>query len=319
MTRNDVHAPSSPDFDPQAYRCVGVFDNVPEWLNAAERKFQMTLVNSLIVDGYRSGHGSNDNCGHCGARIRYAALMVRDDVKEFIYIGETCLDGRFEMTKGEFDALRKAAALDREAHAKREALAALYAAHPILVLATYSDSIKNAGLEFETDEDGWTTDKRNSSFAMQTRTGKQFSIIFDISQKAARYGSVSDAQVALVTRLFAQIEEAARRLETREADNAALIATGVVAPEGRIVVTGVIAAQKAIEGDYGTTYKMLVVTEAGWRVWVTEPGSISPFKGDTVRFTATLTRSDDDALFAFGSRPAKAEILVSAYREDQGE
>ena len=317
MTRTDVHAPSSPDFDPQAYRCVGVFDNAPEWSSPAERKFQMTLVNSLIADGYRSGHGSSDNCGHCGARIRYAALMVRDDVHEFIYIGETCLDGRFEMTKGEFDTLRKNAALDREAHAKREALAAMYAESPILVLATYSDNIKNVGLEFETDEDGWTTEKRNSSFAMKTRTGKQFSIIYDISEKIIRYGSVSEAQVALVARLFGQIEEAARRLATRDADTAALIATGIVAPEGRTVVTGVVAAQKAIEGDYGVSYKMLVVTAAGWRVWVTEPASISPSKGDTVRFTATLTRSNDDALFAFGSRPAKAEVLVSAYQESE--
>jgi hypothetical protein len=95
------------------------------------------------------------------------------------------------------------------------------------------------------------------------------------------------------------------------------------APEGRVEVEGVIVATKTYESDFGTTEKMTVLADAGFKVFVTIPNSIAyaernddgsytmpAGRGDRVRFTATFERSNDDATFAFGKRPAKAEIVA---------
>ena len=97
------------------------------------------------------------------------------------------------------------------------------------------------------------------------------------------------------------------------------------APEGRSVVEGIIVATKTYESDFGSTEKMTVLADAGFKVFVTIPNSIAfhqqredgsydapAGRGDRVRFTATFERSNDDSTFAFGKRPAKAEILARA-------
>jgi hypothetical protein len=106
--RRDIHAPAAAGFDPAAYRLVGCFDaqDAISNLELAEARGR------LSGDGYRLGNGSNCNCGHCGAAIRYSALLVRDDVREFIHVGEVCLDNRFQaLTKEEFKRLRETARL----------------------------------------------------------------------------------------------------------------------------------------------------------------------------------------------------------------
>jgi hypothetical protein len=306
--RTDIHRPASEDFDPQAYQCVGVFDTQSEWPD--DRVARLGAVNALIAQGYRSGAGNSNQCGHCGAHIRYAALMAREDVHEWIFVGETCLGGRFEMTKAEFDTLRKTAALNGERVARKVRLDALYATYPDLVWATYSYNISEAGARYAEDQYGHLSPVRNSSFADRAKLGSVFFILSDISDNVRRYGEISEKQAALVSKLLAQVEEAEARMVAREAANAALVAKGVSAPSGRIVVEGTVVAQKSVEGDYGVTFKMLVLTDAGWKVWVTEPSSINPTKGDRVRFTATITPSSDDVLFSFGSRPSKASIIA---------
>lgn len=110
------------------------------------------------------------------------------------------------------------------------------------------------------------------------------------------------------------------------------------APEGRVVVTGEIVSAKLVEGDYGTSYKVLVKDDQGFKVWVSlpkaqadeayeqwfethpEPYTYGPacwflgiqgnegdqgIKGRRITFTATLQPSSDDVSFAFGSRPTK--------------
>lgn len=116
MARTDIHRPSSSDFDPEAYDCLGVFDLHPEDGNNRQR---VELVRTLREGGYKlaahqQARGSGQ-CGHCGAHIRYAALMAHEASMELIYVGETCLLGRFEaLTKAEFQRLRQAAALNAE-------------------------------------------------------------------------------------------------------------------------------------------------------------------------------------------------------------
>ena len=139
--RTDIHRPSSPDFDPQAYDFYGVFDNHPDPMQAAAQgPLRQQAVAALVERGLRFGAGSSSQCGHCGAHIRYAALMVREDVKEFIFVGEDCLDNRFDsLTKDEFQRLRKAAALNADRVRKSERVAKVYADNPGLEQALATD------------------------------------------------------------------------------------------------------------------------------------------------------------------------------------
>ena len=128
--------------------------------------------------------------------------------------------------------------------------------------------------------------------------------VADVLARGLQYGSISDAQLASIIAAPARKAERAARFE-------ALAASGVLAPTGRVVITGTVQSTKYKTSNYGTVEKMVVTTDAGWKVYCSVPadleGSLS--RGDVVEFTATLTPSDDDPTFAFGSRPAKARVL----------
>lgn len=113
------------------------------------------------------------------------------------------------------------------------------------------------------------------------------------------------------------------------------------APEGRVSVTGEILSARMIEGDYGTTYKILVKDDQGFKVWCSIPkaqadeafdeyyethserNTYGPacwllgadgtdeegVVGRRITFMATLQPSRDDVGFAFGKRPTKGSWL----------
>lgn len=271
ITRTDVHRPSSPQFDPQAYRFVGVFDNNA---NPLRRK---TIVSDLIDRGYQYGAGGSSQCGHCGAHIRYTALLVRDDVQEFIFVGEDCLDNRFSgLSKHDFQRLRKEAALNRDRERKSAKVAAIYAANPGL-------------------EDALATDHY---------------IVSNIKWRLERYGEISDKQIALVFKIQQQQAECAVVQAKREEEKQALIDKGVSVPEGRIKVTGKVLSIKEVDGQFGLQIKMLVQSDEGWKVWGTLPSSLGDARvGTVVTFIGTVSASNDDPVFGFFSRPIKGEIL----------
>ena len=104
------------------------------------------------------------------------------------------------------------------------------------------------------------------------------SFAWRLVDSAKDYGKLSEKQLALVIRNIAEAKERdERRAEIRaldEARKAQLLADGVMAPEGKVVVTGVIRSIKEKESQFGTTLKMLVETAEGWKVW----GSLPTFK-----------------------------------------
>lgn len=83
------------------------------------------------------------------------------------------------------------------------------------------------------------------------------------------------------------------------------------APSGKVVVQGKVISTKMTPNAYGGwDDKMLVEHADGWRVWVTKAAALGVVeKGWVVEFTATLTPSDDDKFFAYGSRPSKASVI----------
>jgi len=94
------------------------------------------------------------------------------------------------------------------------------------------------------------------------------------------------------------------------------------APAGRVVVTGEITSTKVVENDFGVSYKILVKDDQGFRIYVSIPkaqaeqaeeelglGWLPQVVGRRITFTATLSPSQDDASFGFGSRPTKGAWL----------
>lgn len=313
-TRTDIHRPSSEDFDPEAYQCWGVYDNYPDWPNPAERQNRREQLDFLRNLGYTLGAGSSGQCGHCGAAIRYAALMVRADVKEFIWVGEICLWGRFEsLTKIEFQELRKAAKLNREREAKRDLLAKFYDDHPLLVWLSYYFDIEDANTNRTTfSDDGKPSGGDLAWWAWYD------SFLADLAWQLARKGELSEKQVAAAEKALVRDterhdQELARKV-VQDQEKADLVTNGVKVPEGRVVIEGEVISVKCYDGYMpGTSViKITVKSDEGWRVWGSEPtfqDRNGVEKGDRIRFTATVIPSEDDQLFGKFKRPAKAEVL----------
>jgi hypothetical protein len=238
----------------------------------------MEAINRLIDQGYSRGPGSSHQCGHCGAHLRYSALMVREDVKQYIHVGETCLDNRFELTKGEFAKLREQSRLNRERATRADRIANLCSEHPLLAWLTYVPNLDN-GSEFL-----WSL-----SDQLQ-RKGELSERQIDAAEKAiVRDTERNDARIA---------REQAEALEVRE-----------IAPCGRVEVSGEVLTTKVQESMYGDTLKMLVKDSRGFKVWSSVPSGLDASRGDRVKFTATLTPSNDDPYFAYAKRPSKAELV----------
>jgi hypothetical protein len=272
-TRTDIHRPSSEQFDPQQYDCLGVFDLSPEWGDNGAR---MRAVNRAVESGASfagAPHGSGQ-CSHCGTRIRYAALMLHVPTRTLLYVGETCLDVRFSQTKAEFQRTRREAIARQVRGERRARIDAMIAEHPLLAWLTYGQ---------------YTI---NNSF------------LFDVGRKFLLYGELTPRQIEAVERAIIR--------DTQEDDRRAAAAAAVTepAPTGRVVVEGTLATIRTQDGYYGPTVKMRVVTDAGWAVWCPLPSGLSGAnKGARVRFTATLTPSDDDPTFAYGKRPTLAAVV----------
>ncbi len=131
-------------------------------------------------------------------------------------------------------------------------------------------------------------------------------IVSDIRGRAARYGSISTKQAGLVFRLAREQAEYAERRAAEEARAAA--APDV--PEGRYTLTGEVLTTKWQESRYGTTLKMLVLDDCGFKVWGSVPSHLDDLeRGERIRFDATVERSDDDPKFGFFKRPTKAQRL----------
>jgi len=307
--RTDIHRPSAPEFNPADYQCEGVFDLHRE---EGDHHYRHQVVTALRAQGHSfagAPHGSHQ-CSHCGAYLRYAALMLHTPSGTLMYVGETCLDNRFDsLTQDEFARLRAAAKLNTERRNLRERFAELCEQYPVLAYASYAQNIGDAGATDGVDGAG--------SFLWVTRTGDKIATMLDITGKARRYCSISPAQAAYLNRIMGWLDEAEQRRAAREAQRAATLATGVTLPtEGRQVVTGEIVAISIKDNDYGVRIVMTVRDDRGFTVWGTLPSSLDPghgsldnLRGKRVTLTAAIEASDRDPLFGFIKRPTKASYL----------
>lgn len=110
-------------------------------------------------------------------------------------------------------------------------------------------------------------------------------------------GWISDKRLAFgacVTRAYDRAMAEAAKVANPPTDKA---------PEGRVTVEGTVISTRHVEDDFGGCWKMLVELSTRARVWCSVPGGCAGRPGETVKFTATFTRSDKDEFFSFGSRP----------------
>lgn len=306
-TRTDVHAPVN--LVTEDYDYFGSYDNgtaseKPDYLAFRQLRAAYLGIQASGVYG-----DSNQKCDHCGAFIRYGAILLHTPTSTYITVGETCLDNRFELATADFQALRKAAALNRERRSLAQRVEEFCQDNPVAVWATYAYNMQDGGLTYEVTDDFDGQTYTRGGMAEYIKAGKAFYILGDLGYKLGRYGSLSPAQVTLVGKLLDQISERYERQVRWDADKAAAKADAQDAPEGRVRVTGEVVSTKWVENDFGGTLKMLVKADEGYTVWMSVPSSLDLAKGD--RFTAMvkLERAKDDSKHAFGSRPTKAEKL----------
>lgn len=301
--RTDAHAPSAEAFDPQKYEPVAVvqgFSRIP-----AHQESINKMEEELRDQGYTLGNGDRGHCGHCGTRISYAAVLKRPDIKEFIYVGETCLSNRFSesgngwaefsngttfsMTKRKFDLLRKENRLNRARQKRADSKAKLLELNP----------------ELKVLEDPNNLPVHASSFTKS------------IARQLHEKGTLTNNQIAavkeaLVTdkKKYLEEQEEARK---REAEKAAT----PPAPLGEYTFLSKILKITTRESKFGyrnVEHKMLVKSSEGWTVWLTAPASIrnQAKVGDNVYLTADLTPTADDPKHAWGSRPREITLIPSS-------
>lgn len=287
-TRTDIHRPSADEFDPTDYQFMGCYylggpsvaASVLFPAAESDRDRHREALESLKAQGYQPAgvHGWR-RCTHCGAGLSYVALMVHEPTKTYLHISEDCLDNRFELdSKASFQRLRKQIAESRKAGRKAARLAELCDAHPLLIELTYNQPGTSV-------------------------SGNNF--LGDVAGRFIHSGELSEAQIDAVERsLLRGMEWQAQR----DAQQAAR----KPAPSGRVTVRGTVTSTKQVENDFGMVWKMGVLSDDGYQVWVSIPRELDDHdiaRGMRVEFTARLKPSENDYTFAYGSRPTKASLL----------
>jgi hypothetical protein len=292
--RTDIHRPSSPSFDPQNYELFGVFDLYPvndDVFGGPVVPLQDRLgytIDRLRKQGWRVddiGDRSSvgGQCAHCGAYIRYAALLTYEPDLTLITVGEDCLNNRFNgnLTKQKFQQLRKNAALNAKRRNLKQQVQDVLDAHPLL--------------------ERW-----------EEVSGYSYGFVSDVMRRLENNGELSDKQIAAVEKAIEKSIEWDKKRQQWEAE--AVDADD--APTGKVTVTGEIISTKWQESGFRTVHKMTVKTDKGWKLWVTVPSSVYdpsdsslPITGKRVTLTANVTPSDRDPKFAFGKRPTNASVI----------
>lgn len=276
-TRTDVHRPT--DLVTEDYEYVGAYYNASATGPGDGSEWAIELRHKVAASTTTRYH-SGTQCDHCGAHIVYVAVVRHLPTGDHLAIGETCLDNRFERATADFQAMRKAAKLDRERQA-----------------------IRNA----------WSTYRADHVADWDALDASTNGFVVDVLRKGRQYGNLSDRQ-------FDAICEAVRRDAATEARKAAEIVAAPPAaliPIGATVIEGEVVSIKEAQGYMpgSITMKMLVkvTTDAGvFRVYGTIPASISRVeRGAVVRFTASVAASENDTSFGFYSRPRAATIVKS--------
>jgi hypothetical protein len=229
-----------------------------------------------------AAHTRDGNCDHCGAAHTYQVILRHKPTGALVSVGHQCYEQRFSVPGWQNVIADKA---------RRAALKLKREANVAAALAAMDETERTAFQWGESDPNAHP-------------------IAQDLAHKAAQYGPLSDKQKALLVKIHREtLERAAKKAE--EEANAEPV------PEGKVVVRGTILGFKTAETDFGTTTKMVIRDDRGFKVYGTRPAEVyraDGEKGDRIEFTATLERSKDDPFFGFFRRPTKTRIIEQTWR-----
>jgi len=279
-----IHNPTN--FDPANYEVVDYLDNkrpgyYGQGMEAfeAEIKFwEADMLNTFGADWRKKVR----RCIHCGnGRVRWITATKYLPTDETVVFGSDCTSRLEFANKMEW----KLAVLKSKAEAGHAKM-----------------KVWNARVKFLDANPAFVTAIEQAKNDIHAKN----SFVHDVISKLNIYGSLSERQVSAV------LSSLKRDVDTAAAKAVEAIEVKGDAPEGRVMVTGVVLSTKLVESIYGNTRKMLVKLENNSRVWVTAPSKEHIERNDTVTFTATFTVSKDDKSFAFGSRPVLVSQVAAA-------
>ena len=136
------------------------------------------------------------------------------------------------------------------------------------------------------------------------------------------WGKLSEKQTAAVLKAIARGEEKVDQHseKVKEWEKEAEAADPV--PTGKITVSGTILSTKMQDTRYGTTQKMLLKSDQGYKLWGSVPKTLNDIQwegnngfgakklvGMRVSFNATVEPSPKDDKFGFFKRPTKVNVL----------
>jgi hypothetical protein len=293
--RTDIHSPKN--FNPGDYEYVGAFNSCPEPMshmgepaeyevygekvtaNNPRHANYLVLTRKLSRSKFKGNWDAKGQCDHCGARFIYVVVYKHKPTGDHIAVGEDCSHERFS-----FDS-RVAYDIKRE---KREA------------------ALARERAKREKEVEKWLTEYEDlRAYLVGDKRGTHH-ILDNMGKSLKQWGRLTDKQVEFARKLVAESKKPKVKAKPENKSPA---------PEGKVTVEGEVVAIKWQENMYGGCEKMVVKTKKGWAVWVTVPQAICDLqRGDIVRFSATLKRSDRDKSFAFGKRPTKATYVEKKER-----
>lgn len=270
--RTDIHRPAV--FQPEDY-AFSHCGSRAEDADPYTRRFAAQMLRRLIEDGHRwAPHHAAGKCDHCGTGILHYAVMIHQPTGELIEIGETCLDGRFEMANSEFREMQQRLKAARVGRAKQARIAKLIEEHPLLaeLQAIHNDSMDD-------------------------------SFLGSIASQFITKGELSDRQIEAAEKALTREKERAEARAAEEASRAHLAPLTV----GKREIRGTVVHTKWVDSPFGYgasgSLKCLIEDAEGYKFWGTVPAAWQGEKGDEIALTATIQPKDEDPTFAFYKRP----------------
>jgi hypothetical protein len=228
-------------------------------------------------------HGRAGKCDVCGAHYKAGSAFLYEPTGEVVLMGHDCAqtyECLFDSSEAELHRMRQERALavyiTRAQNAKKRA----------------AFLTKHEGLE--------------AALALGDgqRSERGRALLADLRARFAQWCSLSEKQVALALKVAGEITNPAPKAP--EAPKAKAPVT-----TERVVIRGRIVHTKVVEGDYGSTLKMLLVVptpEGEWKAWGTLPSGLdrpeAGWVGHEVAITARVEPKREDPSFAFLSRPS---------------
>lgn len=292
--RTDIH--SEKNLKPEDYETLDyLYTKAPEFFGSAGAfademsafRVDMKRIQKMLQERGANIHRGWARCDHCGAYYNHGVLLEHRETRELITVGWICAEERFSVSNFEWKRKRIEKVMKQIKHRR-----GIFAK-----LRTFASENREA-------------------VHLLNKYHEKSRFIESLRNQLVNKGSLSRLQIDCIPKAAERAAVWAAKAATWAAEKAEEDAKPKVpAPEGRVEIKGEVLHTRVDDGYYGPVVKMMVQCE-GFKVWGTAPDSVlsetvnnGGLKGNTIKFRATLTRSDRDESFAFAKRPTNAVIV----------